>query len=85
MQEVPPPAFIVTVVETPTEEITWADVIVGSLGIVGVLALLAIILGGILALAIVVWNRRHPPEGNHMPPVAPLMPPSNVPPSFRAQ
>jgi len=85
VQSPQPEPFIVRLVETPADEITIADVIFGSLGVVGVLALLAIVLGVVLSLLLVAWNRRHPPEANHMPPVAPLMPGPTVPPSFRAQ
>jgi hypothetical protein len=85
VQSPPPQSFIVTVVETPAKEITIADVIFGSLGIVGVLVVVALVLGGILSALLVIWNRRHPPEDRHMPPVAPLIPTSGVPPSFRSR
>jgi positive regulator of sigma E activity len=70
----PPDAFVVTVIETPAREITLGDVIFGSLGVVGVLVLLALVLGGALSFLMVAWNRRHPPESEHMPPVSPLVP-----------
>jgi hypothetical protein len=85
VQQQPPPSIIVSVVEAPTDEITLADVIFGSFGVVGALTLLALVLGGILALLFVAWHRRHPPESGHMPPVSPLVPNSNVPPSVRAR
>ncbi|MCC7008891.1 MAG: hypothetical protein IT184_08750 [Acidobacteria bacterium] len=73
MQPPPPDAVIVELVQTPTPEITLADVIFGSFGIVGLLVLLAVLLGGALSLLLVVWHRRHPPEDDHMPPVVPIM------------
>lgn len=74
MQELPPNAFIVTVAETPARETTLADVIFGSFGVVGALVLLAVVLGGLMALALMYWNKRNPPEARHMPPVSPYIP-----------
>jgi hypothetical protein len=76
MERVQPPSdsFVVTIVQEPTEEITIEDVVVGSLGIVGTLVLVAIVLGGVLSLVFLGWNRRRPPESYHMPPVSPLVP-----------
>lgn len=74
MQDPQPNAFIVTVVDTPAKETTLADVIFGSFGVVGALVLLAIVLGGLLSLAMMYWNKRNPPEGKHMPPVSPYIP-----------
>jgi ABC-type phosphate transport system permease subunit len=85
VQQQAPPSFIVQVVEEPTDEITIADVIFGSFGVVGALTLLALVLGAALAVIFVVWHRRHPPEANHMPPVAPLMPEAGAPPSARGR
>jgi hypothetical protein len=77
--------LIVRLVETPAQEVTLADVIFGAFGIVGVLILTALVFGAGLSLLLVVWNRRHPPESNHMPPVSPFISDSNVPPSYRAR
>ena len=77
--------LIVRLVETPTKEITLADVIFGSFGLVGALVLTALVSGGVLSLLFLAWNRRHPPESDHMPPVSPLIADPNVPPSYRAQ
>jgi len=68
----PPAAVIVDLIQEPTPEITIADVIFGSFGIVGVLVLLAVLLGGALSLLLMAWHRRHPPEDDHMPSVAPV-------------
>ena len=77
--------LIVRLVQEPTREITLGDVIFGSFGVVGVLVLLALIFGGALSLLLMAWNRRHPPESDHMPPVSPLIADSGVPRSYRAQ
>ena len=76
--------MIVQLVQTPTPEITLADVIFGSFGLVGVLILAALVFGAGFAMLLVVWNRRHPPETDHMPPVSPLIS-SSAPPSYRGQ
>jgi hypothetical protein len=68
----PPNAVIVELYETPTPEITIGDVIFGSFGVVGALVFLAVVLGVGLSLLLLAWNRRHPPEADHMPPVAPI-------------
>ena len=69
-QQAPPNSFIVTVVQTPTKQTTLMDVVVGSLGVAGALVLLALVLGAILSLLMMMWNRRHPPEESRLPPVA---------------
>lgn len=71
MQSQPQP-FVVTVVQTPAHETTFEDVVLGSIGMTGALLLVAIVLGGLLALLLLAWNRRHPPEERHLPPVSPL-------------
>jgi hypothetical protein len=73
--QAPPPqsdSFVVTVVPaTQAQERTVADVIVGSLAIVIVLAAIAVVLGALFAALRFTWQRRHPPDGDHMPPVKP--------------
>ena len=75
--------MIVTVIQEPVREQTVADVIVGALGIAGVLVLLALVLSGVVALGLVLWNRIFPPQGDHLPSViphstdAPPLPPSS--------
>lgn len=65
------PPVIVTLVEKPTPQTTFGDVILGSLGITGVLVLIAAVLGSIMAVWLVKWNQRHPPEQGHLPSVTP--------------
>ena len=60
---------IVTLVDKPSQETSFADVIIGALGIAGVLLLVAIALGGVTAFALVRWHRRHRPDEDHMPPL----------------
>lgn len=62
---------MVTVIKEPAKETTVADVIIGSLGIAGLLVLLSLTLGVIVALVLVRWHRRFPPERDHLPPVSP--------------
>jgi hypothetical protein len=71
LQETPPPSIIVTVASEPAHETTLGEVIFGSLGVVAVLVLLAIVLGGVMSLLLVAWHRRHRPEDDHLPPVVP--------------
>jgi ABC-type phosphate transport system permease subunit len=61
--------MIVTLVEKPSPRTTLADVIIGSLGLTGVLVLLAAVLGLVMAVGLVKWNKQHPPDRNHMPPL----------------
>jgi hypothetical protein len=75
----------VTIVETPAREVSLADVIFGSFGVVGALVVLALLLGAGLSLLLVIWHKRHPPEDNHMPSVARLVTPPSAPRSSRAQ
>ena len=71
MQTPPPESFVVTIAQTPADEVTLAEVIFGSFGLVGALTALAILLGAVLSIVMVLWNRRHRPETDHMPSVAP--------------
>jgi len=80
-----PDSFIVEVVPPQAApEITVADVILGSVGLTGVLVLAALALGALLALALVFWNRTHPPADAHLPSVSPFAPDSPAPPSSPA-
>ena len=86
MQPPPPESFVVTIAQTPADEVTLAEVIFGSFGLVGALTALAIVLGAALSFLMVVWNRRHRPEADHMPSVAPgFSTPSSEPGSSRAR
>jgi hypothetical protein len=69
-----PDAFIVTIQKTPAQELTVADVILGSLGVAGMLLLVAVVLGGVLSILLLGWRRRFPLEENRLPPVSPLIP-----------
>jgi positive regulator of sigma E activity len=77
--------LIVTLVDTPAPQVTLGDVILGSLGLTGVLVLIAAVLGCGVAFVLVRWHRRHPPELEHLPPVSPLIPSSSVRPSSQVQ
>jgi ABC-type Fe3+ transport system permease subunit len=59
--------MIVTLVDKATPQADYGDVIVGSLGLAAVLAIGAMLLGGVMAFFLVHWNRRHRPEQDHMP------------------
>jgi hypothetical protein len=48
---------MVRVIEQPVHETTVADVILGSLGIVGVLLLCALVLGGLLGAGMVAYKK----------------------------
>jgi hypothetical protein len=86
VQDAPPDSFVVTIAETPADEVTLAEVIFGSFGIVGALVALAVLLGAALSLVLVMWHRRHRPEEDHMPSVAPIVVPgSNAPRSSQAR
>lgn len=69
LQQSPSSPVIVTLVDKPSQQTTFADVLVGAFGITGVLVLVALVLGGVLALVLVTWNRRHRPEEDHIPPL----------------
>jgi hypothetical protein len=49
----PPDPIIVRVVEEPVKSTTIVDVLLGSLGLVGVLLLAALVLGAILGAALI--------------------------------
>lgn len=61
--------IIVTLVPKATDEMKFGDVILGAFGLTGALVVLALVLGVIMALGLVVWNKRHRPETDHMPQV----------------
>jgi hypothetical protein len=67
-------AIVVTVVPaTPAPERTVGDVILGSFAIAAALLLLALVLGVAVAGLRYAWNRWHPPDDDHMPPVSPYL------------
>jgi hypothetical protein len=69
-----PQPMIVQIVPEPARQTTLADVLIGALGITGLLVLAAVLAGALLAVVLLRWNRRHPPQAGHLPPVAPLTP-----------
>ena len=85
MQTSRPDAFIVTIHKTPSDELTIKDVVLGSLGVAGMLLLIAVVLGGVLSILLLGWRRRHPLEADHLPPVSPLIPDPTVRPTSQAQ
>lgn len=60
MQQAP---IIVRVVEEPVKETTIADVILGSLGLVGVMLFSALLLGILLGGALVLYKRLRSKDG----------------------
>ena len=53
-----PKPIVVQVIETPaTEETTAADILIGSIGLTGVLLLVALVLGGALGGALIGYKR----------------------------
>jgi hypothetical protein len=60
---------IVTLVDRPSDQTTFADVLLGAFGITGVLTLLALGLGVLLAFGMVAWKKHHRPDEDHLPPI----------------
>jgi len=58
-----PPSIIVRVVEEPVHETTISDVIFGSLGLVGVLLVSALILGLVLGAVLITVKRLRRRDG----------------------
>ena len=76
--------FIVKVIEEPKRELNFGDVIIGAFGVTGVLVLIALVLGAVMAFLLIRWHRRHPPEHGHLPSVTPAVPDRDVPQSTPA-
>ena len=77
-----PSPFIVTVIKEPAREMSVPELLIGSLGIAGLLLVLALLFGAVAGLVLVVWNKFHPPADRHLPPVSPQLPvgrPPNTP------
>jgi len=69
--QTPQQSFVVSLIPAkPAEENTMLNVVVGSLGVAGVLLLMALVLGVGVAGVRVVWQKRHPAADDHLPPVA---------------
>jgi len=75
--------FIVTVIPEETPETTVGDIILGALGLTGVMFLAALVLGGLVAVGLVLWHKRRRPEADHLPPVSPFIAESTAPRSPR--
>ena len=60
-----------SVIREPADEMTVPELILGSLGIVGSLLVLALALGAVAGGALVVWHRLRPASRDHLPPVSP--------------
>ena len=82
-QDVKP--LIVTIQREPAPSTSWADVIVGSLGVAGALGLLAVILGAVLGGLLVLLRRRREAADAHMPSVSPPTPLSSSAPGSRSR
>ncbi len=63
--------FIVEIIRPETPTTTVADLLVGALGLAGLLALVAVLLGLVAGWLLIRWNHRHRPESAHMPHVSP--------------
>ena len=64
--------LIVRIVEPPpARQTTIADVFLGSLAMTLVAVALAAAAGALLAVILVRWRKRHPPEADHLPAVTP--------------
>jgi Kef-type K+ transport system membrane component KefB len=77
--------FIVTIVPKPAQEVSLRDVIVNAIGVTGALTLIALVLGAIVALVLIRWHKRHPPEIDHLPSVSPFSQRPDAPPTSQAQ
>jgi len=60
---------VVTLIKEPTSQVDIGDVLLGSLGLAGVLLLVAAVLGTFVAAGLVIWKKLHPPEADHLPPI----------------
>lgn len=65
--------FIIEIIRPPAEETTIVDVLVGSLGLAGALAVAALPLGLVAGYLLIRWNARRRPESAHMPHISPSM------------
>lgn len=78
MQQEP---FFVEIIREPAPQTTVGDIIIGALGLTGVMLLIAMLLGALVAGGLVLWHRKRRPEDDHLPSVSPFTPDPNVPPS----
>lgn len=63
----PQDPFIVEIIRPETAEVTVVDVLVGSLGLAGALAVVAIPLGLLVGWLLIRRKQRHRPDEDHMP------------------
>jgi hypothetical protein len=66
--------FIVIPIPAPSHQASLADVVLGAVGLTGVLIAASLLLGVAFAVGLMLWNRRHPPEDDRLPPISPLVP-----------
>ena len=69
-------AHIVSLVETPTHEITVVEVLLGALGVAGAMTLAAVTLGAVLGWLFILRSRRRGIEQEHPPSIHPFNPSS---------
>jgi len=62
---------MVEIIRPPADEQTIPGLIINALGLAGAFALAAIPLGLIVGYLLIRWNKRRPPESDHMPHVSP--------------
>ncbi len=62
-----PEPFIIEIIRPETAEVTVVDVLVGSLGLAGALAVVALPLGLLAGWLLIRRKQRHRPEDDHMP------------------
>lgn len=67
-------AIIVIPIPAPSHDATFGDVVMAAVGLTGVLVIVSLVAGVLLAGVLVFWNRRHRPEEDRMPSVSPLVP-----------
>jgi hypothetical protein len=71
LQTPTPTPFMVEIIRPPADEQTIPGLIINSLGMAGAFALAAIPLGLVVGYLLIKWNKRRPPEADHMPHVSP--------------
>ena len=79
----PQDSFVVSIIKEPQKEMTVGELIIGSLGIVGSLLVLALVFGAVAGAAMVIWNRYRPAASRHLPSVSPSV--TDVPPNSQSR
>ena len=80
-----PKPFVVVPIPAPVHQTSFFDVILSAMGLTGALVVASLLLGAGLALFLMIWHRRHPPEADRLPPISPLIPDSSRRESSRAR